>query len=117
MVITLQGEPKSTNHLYKSTCRNGFAAVYLSQEGKTLKTAYQWEAKAQWRNKPIDGDVELWVTLYFGTKRRGDVDNFNKLALDALTGIVYHDDRQVAFLRIERSYDKKNPRIEIDVVV
>jgi Holliday junction resolvase RusA-like endonuclease len=53
---------------------------------------------------------------YFGTKRRADIDNFNKLSLDALTGIAYDDDSQVAELHLYRAYDKNRPRIEVQIV-
>ncbi len=65
--------------------------------------------------KPLKGDIEVSVTLYFGTKRRADLDNFNKLSLDALTGIVWEDDSQIAKLMIERGYDKARPRMEVRV--
>jgi Holliday junction resolvase RusA-like endonuclease len=42
-------------------------------------------------------------------------DNFNKLSLDALTGIAYEDDSQIAKLTIERGYDKQKPRIAVTV--
>lgn len=117
MKITLSGEPRSTNHLYKSVCRGGFPSVYLSVEGKALKEAYAWEAKAQWRRKPLEGDIELWVTFYFATKRKRDLDNANKLWQDALAGIVYLDDSQIAHLHLERAYDAMKPRIEIEVTL
>jgi Holliday junction resolvase RusA-like endonuclease len=85
----------------------------MTNEGKALKTAYQWEAKSQWRDKPLAGDIELSLTLFFGTKRRADLDNFNKLSLDALTGILYEDDSQISKLTIMRGYDKARPRIEV----
>jgi Holliday junction resolvase RusA-like endonuclease len=116
VTITLSGEPKSTNHLYKSVCRGRFPSVYLSNEGRALKEAYTWEAKAQWRGKPLEGDVALSVTFFFGTKRKTDLDNFNKLWQDALSGIVYQDDGQIAELHLRRSYDKARPRIEISLV-
>lgn len=116
MIVTLTGEPRSTNHVYKSVCRGSFPSVYLSAEGKALKEAYKWEAKAQWKGKPLGDEVELWVTLYFGTKRRADLDNFNKLLLDSMTGVVYEDDSQIRHLHIERAYDPKKPRIEIEIV-
>jgi Holliday junction resolvase RusA-like endonuclease len=87
----------------------------MTAEGKALKEAYQWEARSQWKGKPLEGDIAVSITLYFGTKRRGDLDNFNKLSLDALTGIAYLDDRQIAKLTIARAYDKAKPRIEISV--
>ena len=83
----------------------------MTPAGKALKEAYQWEAKSQWKGKPLQGDVSLSITLYFGTKRKADLDNFNKLSLDALIGIVYEDDSQIAELTLKRGYDKTNPRI------
>jgi len=55
------------------------------------------------------------MTLFFGTKRRADLDNFNKLSLDTLTGIVYEDESQIAELHLKRAYDKARPRIEVEV--
>jgi Holliday junction resolvase RusA-like endonuclease len=53
------------------------------------------------------------ITLYFGTKRKADLDNLNKLSLDALTGIAYLDDSQISELHLKRAYDKARPRIEV----
>ena len=88
---------------------------YMSAEGKTLKSAYQWEAKAQWRTPPLKDELALSVRFFFGTKRKADLDNFNKLWQDALTGIVYEDDSQIGELHLYRDYDKKRPRIEIGI--
>jgi Holliday junction resolvase RusA-like endonuclease len=87
----------------------------MTAEGKALKEQYQWEARAQWKGKPLEGDIEVSITLYFGTKGRADLDNFNKLSLDALTGIAYLDDSQIAKLTIARGYEKVRPRIEITI--
>jgi hypothetical protein len=59
--------------------------------------------------------LSVSITLYFGTKRKADLDNFNKLSLDALGGIVYEDDSQIAELHLKRAYDKVRPRIEIAI--
>ena len=64
----------------------------------------------------LAGDVRLRVTLYLGTRRKADIDNFHKLSLDALTGVVYADDSQIAALHVERAYDKDDPRIMIEVL-
>jgi hypothetical protein len=44
-----------------------------------------------------------------------DLDNQNKLILDALTGIVWGDDSQIARLILGRAYDTTRPRMEIDI--
>lgn len=113
MVITLHGEPKSTQHCYKSACRGNFPSVYMSNGCKALKEAWQWEAKSQYKEPAIEGAVSLSLTYYFGTKRKCDLDNFNKLTLDALTGILYNDDSQITELHIFKAYDKTNPRVEV----
>lgn len=113
--ICLSGEPKSTQHIYGLTCRGRFSQRYMTPAGKRLKWEYQLEARAQWRGKPLIGDIEVSITLYFGTKRKADLDNFNKLSLDALTGIAYEDDSQIAKLTIERAYDKQKPRVVISL--
>jgi hypothetical protein len=53
----------------------------------------------------MTGDVALSVRFFFGTKRKADLDNFNKRWQDALSGIddLYGD------------YDKTRPRIEVTV--
>ena len=90
--------------------------MYMSKEGTDLKALYQWQAKQQWKGKPLTGDIALEIVLYFGTKRKADLDNFNKLYLDSLTGVVYEDDSQIASLTLKRGYDKKRPRIEVTIL-
>jgi Holliday junction resolvase RusA-like endonuclease len=53
--IVLKGEPKSTQHIYRATCRGAFPTTYMTPEGKAIKEAYQWEAKSQW-HKAITGE-------------------------------------------------------------
>lgn len=115
MKIVLKGAPKSTGSIYRSVCRGKFPSVYMSNEGKALKESYQWQAKAQHRGEPTTADVEIDVWLYLPTKRRADIDNFNKILFDALTGIVWVDDSQVMDSHTHKRYDKKDPRIEVSV--
>jgi crossover junction endodeoxyribonuclease RusA len=88
----------------------------MTAEGKTLKNRYGWQAKAQWDKPLLTGKVKLVIRLFFGTKRRQDIDNFNKLILDALTGIIWEDDSQIQELKIIKDYDKAEPRIEIEIL-
>lgn len=115
MTITLTGEPRSTNQIYRHACQYGRLMSYMSPEGRALKEEYQWQARSQWRGKPLLGPVLLEITLYLGTKRKADWDNFHKISMDALSGIVYEDDSQITDATVHRRYDKDNPRIEITV--
>jgi len=112
-MIILKGNPKSTQTIYRSCCRGGFPTVYMDKTGKEIKARYIQEVKDQWKEEIITGDVFLEIDFYFGDKRIRDIDNFNKLVLDALTKIVYEDDKQIQELLLRKHYDKENPRVEI----
>jgi len=115
MKIILTGSPLSTQHIYRSACRGKFPTRYMTKQGKDLKEQYQLEAKNQYKGKVLSGDVEMELVLFFKDKRRRDVDNYNKLVLDALEGIVFEDDKQVQKLTIIKDYSKENPRIELEI--
>jgi len=116
MKLTLKGEPKSSQAIYKITARGRFASMYMSKIGKKLKIDYQKQASEQYRGVPLAGDIEIGIKLYFGTRRKSDWDNFHKLSMDALTGIVWIDDSQVQKATVEKFYDKGNPRIELEII-
>jgi len=115
MTITLLGEPRSTSHIYHYACRGRFPTMYMTSAGKALKEDYQWQIKGQYHGEPIKDALAVSATFYFGTKRRQDIDNFNKLALDACSGLVWADDAQIQELRLVKAYDKLNPRIELTI--
>ena len=115
MKIILHGNPLSTQYIYKATCLGRFARVYMSKAGKERKEKYKEEAKKQYKGKIISGDCEAKVILFFGDKRRRDIDNHNKLWMDILEGIVYKNDTQIQKLTIYKNFDKENPRIEIEI--
>ena len=111
--IVLEGEPLSTQHIYGRGRFGG--GTYMTAKGKATKHTYQWEAKTQWSGKPIAGPLTMAVHFYFKNFRRRDLDNQNKIVLDALTGIVYDDDHQIDELHLYRKHDAENPRIEVRV--
>lgn len=114
-IIVLKGEPKSTQHIYKIARFGSRSGIIMTTEGKTLKEDYGWQAKAQWRGEPLPNRIALDIRIFFKTRGKRDLDNFQKLSLDSLTGIVFNDDSQIDDLRIRRAHDPKNPRIEITV--
>ena len=110
MKITLTGNPISTGTIYRSTARG---IHYMTKRGKDRKEQYMWEAKSQWKGEPLMGELQVDIRLYFETKRKADWDNFHKISMDALQGIVFENDSQIKIARVEKFYDKENPRIEI----
>lgn len=116
MKIILLGKPRSTGTLYKTMCRGNFPMTYLIQQGKDLKEDYAQQARLQWKSKPIkENGIVLDITVYTGDKRKSDWDNFHKLSMDALTGIVWEDDSLITDANVHKRYDKENPRIEITI--
>lgn len=65
--------------------------------------------------RPMQGAVAVDLKFYRATKRRCDVDNLAKLVLDALNGIAWRDDDQIASLTATKAHDPENPRTEVMV--
>ena len=114
-LIVLKGRPQSTNHLYKVTFKGSYPHMYMTADGKATKESYIWQTKVQWKKGVLKGDIKLDIKLYFQDKRRRDWDNYHKIAMDALEGIVFEDDRQIQDVHVRKYLDKDNPRIEIYV--
>jgi crossover junction endodeoxyribonuclease RusA len=101
--------PLTTNSLYRGR-------RYMTEKGKANKDAMGWEIKQAWANKPfLKCPIRLKIDLYWPDMRRHDVDNIKAL-LDSMTGIVYEDDSEIKELWIAKHHDKKNPRVEIEVL-
>ena len=112
--LILTGSPISTNGLYRK--RGAGYGMYMTDDGKARKEQYTWEARSQWKGKPLEDDVSVIVNLYFGTKAKHDIDNFTKILFDSLTGVCWKDDSQINRMTINKRYDKEQPRIEITIV-
>lgn len=111
MKIILKGEPISTNNCYRT--HNNYR--YITNKARDLKESYAWQAKSQWNGKPIKDNIEIIINIFFGTKRKSDWDNFHKLSMDALEGIVFENDNQIQKATVIKNYDKNDPRIEIEL--
>lgn len=110
MTIILKGNPISTNNCYHNVRAN---MRILTTKARALKEDYAWQARTQFKGKPLSFNIEIFIKIYFGTKRKYDWDNFHKLSQDSLNGIVWEDDSQITKATVEKFYDKENPRIEI----
>lgn len=89
--------PVSVNRYYR---RSGHE-IHRSKEANEYRKAVQWIAKGE-SIKPHDGDWAMTVIVHPRTTVNGeaskivvDLDNAQKVAFDALQGVVYHDDKQI----------------------
>ncbi|WP_276914074.1 RusA family crossover junction endodeoxyribonuclease [Aneurinibacillus aneurinilyticus] len=57
-------------------------------------------------------DIHFAVNVYFRNKTHGDVDNYVKIAQDALNKVAYNDDKQIKHIEGHLYYDV-DERMEI----
>ena len=112
MDIILKGNAISTNSCYFHI-RTGIRI--MTSKARVLKEDYMWQAKQQFKGKPLKENLEINIKIYKDRKIKYDWDNFHKLSMDSLTGIVWEDDSQIQKATVEKFYDKENPRIELHI--
>ena len=61
------------------------------------------------------GKILISLTAYFADRRHPDMDNIAKLVADALEGLCYRNDRQVAWGRIDYTIGDPGPRLELEI--
>lgn len=124
--IHVSGDPAAQGSKRLVRLKNG-RTVMLENSKRVMPWRKQIAAAAQALNlRPQEGDVSVSAIVMFqrplshfrkdgGLKRnlparpgRADVDKLARAILDALTGVAYHDDRQVAILAIERIWREGN---------
>ena len=67
-----------------------------------------------WRGAPTIQPVFLWARFWFPDLRKRDAGNYRKALTDALSGIVYDDDRRVSDERYTKvGIDRDRPRCEV----
>jgi len=101
--------PVSANRYW----RNYNGVTVVSEEAQNYKAGVKWQALHQ-RMTPFAGPVAVYLHVY-RPQKRGDLDNTQKVLLDALCGIAYGDDDQVVEIHAYRHDDKANPRVEVEV--
>ncbi len=108
MTLTLPLAP-SLNHYWRRVGNR----TLLSRDGRAFRSACELAAIAQ-RPTLLDGPVSITGTVYMA--RLGcDLDNRIKPILDALQGICYADDGQVAEIHLRKDLDRANPRVVLTI--
>lgn len=97
--------PPSANRYW----RMGNNRMIVSEEAQQ----YKWQVKLLCGQlEPFAGNVAVKFTVY-RARKSGDLDNYTKVLLDALKGLIYPDDAAVVEIHAMRDDDKGNPRVEL----
>ncbi len=111
----------------------GVAITYVSAEAKAYKAQVGWLAKAAGVRKPIQGRVAVSYVLYpsrpldWAKRAKADplgwddsvscidLDNANKVLMDALKGVVFDDDKWVRRITAERAEPDGEGRLVVTI--
>lgn len=74
---------------------------YVPARTAAWKERVGWAARQAHRGRPVAGRVTVAIAVHLMPGAAGDVDNYAKAILDAMTGVVYLDDQQVRRLVVE----------------
>ncbi len=99
--------PLSTNKMY---C----GKKILTKEARSNKSALGWIANPQFRRPLYDKPIAVRVDFYYRDRRANDIDNL-KLLFDALTGVVWIDDRIIDEQHVYRHFGAAVPRVDLEI--
>lgn len=110
VILTLP-EPPSSNRLW----RNGRGRTYTSEAARDFKRAVYAACLVAGITRPVfpaHSAVKLTLTWY-RQRKAGDLSNRVKVVEDALNGIVWHDDKQIAELHLYRVDGQRPGRVDL----
>lgn len=110
IVVTVAAMPPTVNHMYVSRKGGGKA---LSAEAETFR-ALVLQQVSEARPAVPDGPLSLTVRLWFGDRRRADLDNRLKAAIDALALALRFDDSRIYRIEaVREGCEPGKPRCEL----
>lgn len=69
--------------------------AYTDPRALLFSNALGWEVKVKEPKLRVSSTARFGYSARFHLRSRGDGDNYEKLLMDALTGIVWEDDEQI----------------------
>lgn len=95
--------------------RTRAARTYTPTRTAAAEERIGWALRAAGVRRADTDDLEVRVVFHLAGRRRVDVDNLVKTALDACNGIAWRDDCQVTLLHAEVVRGSPRPRTELAV--
>ncbi|AET91070.1 endodeoxyribonuclease RusA [Burkholderia sp. YI23] len=133
MLIVTLPYPVSANRYWRVRVVKGVAMNYVSSEAKAYKEQVGWIVRAAGVGAPLAGRIAIDYTLYpkrpQDWQRRArklgdawhdnvmclDLDNAQKVLLDALKGVAFDDDKWVRRITAERAEPDGEARIVVRI--
>lgn len=112
--------PPSVNHQYATV---GNRRV-LSKEAQAFKRAVKKQIERARMEFAIPAQTEaalrqsllgIYLTFYFETPFKRDLDGGLKICLDAVCGSLGIDDRSIVDLHLTKQIDPLNPRVDLEI--
>lgn len=111
VAFTVDGDP-----VPKGRARVARGRAYTPARTVHAENVVAWQARtALGPRQPSRELLSVRIVFHVGNRRRRDLDNLAKTVLDALNGIVWVDDSQIAVLDLRRRLDPACPRTEVSV--
>lgn len=106
----------SWNHLYTIVNNQPILGKWALEHKEKIKyIGMSWKNKNKWK-MTVDQKVIMKAKIFWGSARKSDPHNLDKLILDALEEAnLYDDDCNVLLQYIDFDIDLNNPRIEIEL--
>ena len=110
--------PPSVNHSHRNVSmyrriKTEEAKQFIHDAGWLAK---EWAKQTGWIMSMLPQQIIMRVWIYWPDHRKRDADNVIKILQDALSGVLYVDDRVVLPQIHGMEVDKGNPRIEVEII-
>ena len=110
----VEGKPVTQKNNKQLVKIGGRLVPISNKQVRAWRKSAAEQLAVQWRKGPIEGDLVVALSCYLSNRQRPDVDNLAAAPLDALQEVgVIVNDSQVVDLRVTKSRDNENPRVEI----
>lgn len=112
--------PPSVNHLYEPRKINGRTKIVKTAKANVFEQECWFVLAKQGyysnmmdRRSVPDGPLTVMLTYYVPDRRKRDLDNLQKAALDLISKALGFDDSEIQTLTLKKFLDRSNPRCEV----